>query len=96
MYIYLHIFPKSCGEHIKHIQAILQCLTDNLLNMKALKCKSHSFLRYSFGQGPQGPFTIFSHPPESERQFVVEVNASDAGVGAILSQPEAPHLHLLL
>lgn len=49
--IYIYIFPKSCGEHIKHIQAILQCLMDNLLYMKAVKCKFHSFLGYSFGQG---------------------------------------------
>lgn len=56
MYIYdILIFSKSLEEHISHVQAILQCLLQHSLYVKAEKfqfnLKSVSFLDFIIGKG---------------------------------------------
>lgn len=142
------IFSESKSEHIHHLQAVLQRLLENLMYVKAEKCKFHSspvsFLRFGVTQGTlqmdpakvpeickqlQRLLTLSLYPrlrhagsstslkvlfswtpatsqafvsskapfisapvlnfPDLERQFRVEVDASNVGVGRLLSQRSA-------
>lgn len=51
------IFSQSKTEHVHHVWAVLQCLLQNHLYIKAKKCKFHSptvaFLRFILSAGRQ-------------------------------------------
>lgn len=122
------IFSRSLENHVQHVRAVLLCLLEHSLFVKAEKCEFHfqvSFLRYVISPGnvqmdpakvilnwpvpdalptfttalfeitaswqhPLWPSPVFTsapilHIPDAALQFVVEVDVSDVGVGAVLS-----------
>lgn len=73
------IFSKRREEHISHVQAVLQCLLQHSLFIKAEKCQFHaesvSFLGFIMGKGniQMDPMTVSAAAnwpvPESWKQL---------------------------
>ncbi|KAM9425753.1 leucine-rich melanocyte differentiation-associated protein [Pholidichthys leucotaenia] len=82
---HFHILKKSLNEHQVHVRWVLQRLLENKLFVKAEKCEFHT------------PFTTFLGLVISHNEIImaldkvdlalrlVEVDASDSGVGTVLS-----------
>ncbi|KAI3354966.1 hypothetical protein L3Q82_004757 [Scortum barcoo] len=88
VFVYLDdilIFSRSLKEHQSHVHQVLQRLLENRLYVKKEKCEFHtsrvSFLGFIVERGQ------VQADPE-------KVDASDVGVGAVLSQRQGPDAHL--
>lgn len=102
------IYSNTLEEHVQHICAMLQCLIPHQLYAKGEKCEFHqTTISLGYVLSPEGvtmednkvravlqwPQPILHHA-DPEKTFIVEVNASNTGIGAILSQCQSTPLKL--
>ncbi|KAK3518378.1 hypothetical protein QTP86_003532 [Hemibagrus guttatus] len=100
------IYSRSMADHQRHVMEVLHRLRTYHLFLKAEKCLFHQpsvqFLGYVIDRSgvrmdeKKQAFTtapLLVHP-DPERPFVVEVDASTTGVGAVLSQQQGKPLRL--
>ncbi|KAK7883236.1 hypothetical protein WMY93_029410 [Mugilogobius chulae] len=89
-----HFEYQNQAEHQIHVRQVLQRLLENKLFVKAEKCEFH-VSKYSWTPEADSAFNqlkaLFTSAPvlrnpDPKKQFIVEVDASDSGVGAVLSQ----------
>ncbi|KAI2646815.1 Transposon Ty3-G Gag-Pol polyprotein [Labeo rohita] len=86
------IYSKTEAEHVQHVRTVLSRLLENQLYVKAEKCEFYvpqmTFLGYQWTEEASQAFTSLKErfTPDPNLPFVVEVDASDCGIGAVLSQ----------
>ncbi|KAK1799487.1 hypothetical protein P4O66_007712 [Electrophorus voltai] len=72
------IYSSSLDQHVHDVRTVLCTLLQNHLYCKLVKCEfHHKVVSFFICKGSQ---------PDAEKPFVVEVDSSDVGVVAVLSQ----------
>lgn len=76
------IFSWSKAKHRQHFSEVLQRLREHSLYLKAEKCSFHQNSIHFLGYAP-----LLCHP-DPDKAFLVEVDTSTTGIGAVLSQQQ--------